>query len=113
DCAPLAFPPPALLSRPRLASSVRPPLRYRVVLSFKLRRANPDLHSFPTRRSSDLRQRQHVRLRPLWTLPVGDSASRPRRRPSSQDRKSTRLNSSHVAISYAVFCLEKKTGLGT
>src|SRR5690625_7006876 len=25
------------------------------------------------------------------------------------DRKSTRLNSSHVAISYAVFCLEKKT----
>src|SRR5690625_5782063 len=26
-----------------------------------------------------------------------------------QDRKSTRLNSSHVAISYAVFCLKKKT----
>src|SRR5690625_6884869 len=25
------------------------------------------------------------------------------------DRKSTRLNSSHVAISYAVFCLKKKT----
>src|SRR5690625_6816343 len=25
-----------------------------------------------------------------------------------QDRKSTRLNSSHVAISYAVFCLKKK-----
>src|SRR5215510_16186341 len=31
--------------------------------------------------------------------------SRPTRRP---DRKSTRLNSSHVAISYAVFCLKKK-----
>src|SRR5207253_3994564 len=28
---------------------------------------------------------------------------------SPQDRKSTRLNSSHVAISYAVFCLKKKT----
>src|SRR5690625_5629037 len=28
---------------------------------------------------------------------------------SAQDRKSTRLNSSHVAISYAVFCLKKKT----
>src|SRR5690606_41271627 len=28
--------------------------------------------------------------------------------PSLQDRKSTRLNSSHVKISYAVFCLEKK-----
>src|SRR5690606_42092819 len=26
-----------------------------------------------------------------------------------EDRKSTRLNSSHVKISYAVFCLEKKT----
>src|SRR5690625_2607568 len=26
-----------------------------------------------------------------------------------EDRKSTRLNSSHVAISYAVFCLKKKT----
>src|SRR6266699_5246768 len=29
-------------------------------------------------------------------------------RSSSQDRKSTRLNSSHVRISYAVFCLKKK-----
>src|SRR5204863_3940832 len=27
---------------------------------------------------------------------------------SSKDRKSTRLNSSHVEISYAVFCLKKK-----
>src|SRR5207253_7060167 len=27
---------------------------------------------------------------------------------AEQDRKSTRLNSSHVAISYAVFCLKKK-----
>src|SRR5256885_7176550 len=29
-------------------------------------------------------------------------------RPRSQDRKSTRLNSSHLVISYAVFCLKKK-----
>src|SRR5690625_6061011 len=29
--------------------------------------------------------------------------------PKWGDRKSTRLNSSHVAISYAVFCLKKKT----
>src|SRR5690606_39801963 len=28
-----------------------------------------------------------------------------------QDRKSTRLNSSHVKISYAVFCLKKKTNI--
>src|SRR5256885_11719083 len=27
----------------------------------------------------------------------------------AQDRKSTRLNSSHLVISYAVFCLKKKT----
>src|SRR5438067_3387029 len=32
--------------------------------------------------------------------PVGGDAA--------QDRKSTRLNSSHVSISYAVFCLKKK-----
>src|SRR5690625_6434935 len=31
--------------------------------------------------------------------------------PHHLDRKSTRLNSSHVAISYAVFCLKKKTTL--
>src|SRR5260221_7141805 len=39
------------------------------------------------------------------------SAGAVRRRPSPQpqpDRKSTRLNSSHTVISYAVFCLKKK-----
>src|SRR2546426_8218006 len=35
--------------------------------------------------------------RPLRVLPVGE-----------EDRKSTRLNSSHLVISYAVFCLKKK-----
>src|SRR5699024_5107251 len=30
---------------------------------------------------------------------------------STVDRKSTRLNSSHVSISYAVFCLKKKTNM--
>src|SRR5699024_12168836 len=30
---------------------------------------------------------------------------------AATDRKSTRLNSSHVSISYAVFCLKKKTKL--
>src|ERR1039457_5674062 len=37
---------------------------------------------------------------------------RPLRRPTAPihiDRKSTRLNSSHLVISYAVFCLKKKT----
>src|SRR3712207_7785935 len=31
------------------------------------------------------------------------------RRHAAEDRKSTRLNSSHANISYAVFCLKKKT----
>src|SRR5437868_15054734 len=40
----------------------------------------------------------------LRTVTLGSS----RRSASSVDRKSTRLNSSHVSISYAVFCLKKK-----
>src|SRR5437899_9513311 len=43
---------------------------------------------------------------------VGNSRSgrglQPLHFPSEQDRKSTRLNSSHLGISYAVFCLKKK-----
>src|SRR5256885_8823503 len=35
-------------------------------------------------------------------------SSRDYRRPPPRDRKSTRLNSSHLVISYAVFCLKKK-----
>src|SRR5438874_7451001 len=38
---------------------------------------------------------------------LGRSSKRDRGR-MDQDRKSTRLNSSHVEISYAVFCLKKK-----
>src|SRR5437868_8648549 len=38
--------------------------------------------------------------------PGGRPGSGPRAR--RRDRKSTRLNSSHVSISYAVFCLKKK-----
>src|SRR3989454_7121080 len=38
---------------------------------------------------------------------LGRSVCR-RRRADHQDRKSTRLNSSHLVISYAVFCLKKK-----
>src|SRR5690625_2855736 len=52
-----------------------------------------------------------------WFIPLGDSqewleswiGSRQNWKPNVLgDRKSTRLNSSHVAISYAVFCLKKK-----
>src|SRR5215469_17186593 len=44
---------------------------------------------------------------PAWRQPCGPSLARPRNGLSG-DRKSTRLNSSHVEISYAVFCLKKK-----
>src|SRR5438874_8937504 len=43
--------------------------------------------------------------RPIIARQESGSASRPT---STIDRKSTRLNSSHVEISYAVFCLKKK-----
>src|SRR5262245_64254111 len=58
---------------------------------------------FPTRRSSDL-------CSCIWLTrrgPVTISACASRLR--NRDRKSTRLNSSHLGISYAVFCLKKKT----
>src|SRR5206468_10483253 len=66
------------------------------------------LHSFPTRRSSDLRRIQ----RPAAFLPSVQYSERRRRSEywtlGKKDRKSTRLNSSHDQISYAVFCLKKK-----
>src|SRR5438874_4485921 len=43
---------------------------------------------------------------------IGSSpGARARGTPNRPDRKSTRLNSSHVEISYAVFCLKKKNGV--
>src|SRR5256885_12610689 len=48
---------------------------------------------------SDSRDRHHLRRR----------LAHRRRAHAAEDRKSTRLNSSHLVISYAVFCLQKKT----
>src|SRR5206468_7661501 len=48
------------------------------------------------------------RLSLATTTPRGRCRPRRRRPPSPRDRKSTRLNSSHDQISYAVFCLKKK-----
>src|SRR5438874_4730506 len=84
-----------------------------------------DLHSFPTRRSSDLsagvaaqtsgstESRIHVSAGTPWTARISESRGGRATRLSEilavqGDRKSTRLNSSHVEISYAVFCLKKK-----
>src|SRR5205085_10646876 len=72
------------------------------------------LHSFPTRRSSDLLRaedalavgRRRVLL-PRRIVPDGDACAEDDRA-VRVDRKSTRLNSSHSQISYAVFCLKKK-----
>src|SRR5699024_12713331 len=90
------------------------------------------LHSFPPRRSSDLHAVAQIvlRVRPRGLI---DEVTTGPHRPDDprahaargqrlgggsgvpsvrmlhrQDRKSTRLNSSHVSISYAVFCLKKK-----
>src|SRR5947209_16769800 len=100
---------------------------------FKVHATHRDLHSFPTRRSSDLwshqeaggegRKRRHQRGK---RIARGEEGRRDVARVISedeeivlleeiaagdaeQDRKSTRLNSSHANISYAVFCLKKKT----
>src|SRR5437899_9330190 len=54
--------------------------------------------------------RRHGRIEPH--LPAIDQQHEGRRRRDHlrerRDRKSTRLNSSHLGISYAVFCLKKK-----
>src|SRR5690606_41883274 len=98
---------------------------------------HPDLHSFPTRRSSDLSARIEPLSEAAWMTLLGtidSTMSMPRGWVSmlatmsrlrsafcisscaasvgstpapGRDRKSTRLNSSHVKISYAVFCLKK------
>src|SRR2546430_3970687 len=65
---------------------------------------------FPTRRSSDLVPRERGgggeghEDRPERCDPAHARSGAP-----DADRKSTRLNSSHSQISYAVFCLKKKT----
>src|SRR5699024_12446166 len=67
------------------------------------------LLSFPTRRSSDLTAIDH-----FAETGKEDKASKHMTNLTQmldvmqEDRKSTRLNSSHVSISYAVFCLKKK-----
>src|SRR5438034_4125343 len=73
---------------------------------FRKKKGPTDVLSFPavTRRSARLR-RTSTTMKPGECL--GDIAISPA---TARDRKSTRLNSSHTVISYAVFCLKKKNG---
>src|SRR5438034_1806344 len=79
-------------------------------------RRPPRSTPFPTRRSSDLATAKGARLHQVENYRRDDEdmdrgrdhAADDRRR---KDRKSTRLNSSHTVISYAVFCLKKKKNI--
>src|SRR5256885_2960817 len=53
------------------------------------------------------------RLPPPGAKRLGPPAARRLEREAAGDRKSTRLNSSHLVISYAVFCLKKKKNTQT
>src|SRR5690606_41517882 len=88
-------------------------------LLFVYGKTNPqEFHSFPTRRSSDLHACSA--LGPMsrsirWRISAAALLVKVTARMAwagtplaSIDRKSTRLNSSHVKNSYAVFCLKKK-----
>src|SRR5437763_11315112 len=55
-----------------------------------------------------LRERQRSLRELVASLATSERSIESRLLPPSIDRKSTRLNSSHRCISYAVFCLKKK-----
>src|SRR5688500_19737586 len=79
------------------------------------------LHSYPTRRSSDLLHAGLFRRKSprkmdrgsattvaVGDFAIGEEATDEAFAISLKDRKSTRLNSSLLVISYAVFCLKNK-----
>src|SRR5690606_40602307 len=71
---------------------------------------HPDLgqqHVF-VRRELEVDARGDGQLRLSGTQTLAREVDGHQRRGARRDRKSTRLNSSHVKISYAVFCLKKK-----
>src|SRR6266446_7991019 len=84
------------------------------------RRDPPWKAALPASRASTVRRRRPG-VAPCVSPPPPEAASAKSRRPAAppgrwcrglpgcgRDRKSTRLNSSHLVISYAVFCLKKK-----
>src|SRR5690606_41270441 len=107
----------------RWATHIHGTVHHDVCSFFFSRDGDPrDLHSFPTRRSSDLKliapdDEGHDNIEgsdklfaAIKTIIVADLVMSVDNviAIAGADRKSTRLNSSHVKISYAVFCLKKK-----
>src|SRR5215475_14913726 len=88
----------------RLVSDPVPPAKSRQRRVGKLgpfrRQLLMDSHQIPLALLEKLQDLLPIGFGFLWTLQLRHSAG--------VDRKSTRLNSSHVKISYAVFCLKKK-----
>src|SRR5205809_4701247 len=84
------------------------------VFFFERYGAHQSLHSFPTRRSSDLQVKNRSDSVGYFGAVFArkeiafDHANSRSKAISFLDRKSTRLNSSHGYNSYAVFCLKKK-----
>src|SRR5699024_11432671 len=105
-------------SRPHTLSPFSPRPPPTPALLFSSYGVHPDLHSFPTLRSSDLhgivmmiRLPDFNMLSDTWGHSLVEEQFFSLTNLLSTfmiDRKSTRLNSSHVSISYAVFCLNKK-----
>src|ERR1022692_1106313 len=99
-------------SRPGSGHGVQNDLRRSQTTEELLRpiEAGCDTTSLDPRRDGPMHQGAHdlAPLRP-WSSPEQSKAVAGNGR--SGDRKSTRLNSSHLAISYAVFCLKKKKNI--
>src|SRR5690606_40920666 len=105
--SPLAAPAPSsdpLSLRDALPISARRPRRGGHAMTARLRAVRPDDGNRYDWGGVCLGWRllelQHMQVRQEW-MPAGGAEA-----PHWQDRKSTRLNSSHVKISYAVFCLK-------
>src|SRR5437667_7754803 len=78
---------------------IRRPPRSTLFPYTTLFRSAPDLN-YPHLHAGQIHQRSDLHARSCRAARVLDTLQR--------DRKSTRLNSSHITISYAVFCLKKK-----
>src|SRR5438045_8536494 len=94
--------------RIRYCFSLRVPIRHYLSPFFFYASGHPRaLPSFPTRRSSDPSAVDPSR-RAATESALAYMGLEPGMALAGLDRKSTRLNSSHLGISYAVFCLKKK-----